>query len=280
MKGIFEKVILDNGDVLHKDIDIVMKVNDEEQILSIKKLKLVKGELMIDAADNENLFNDYFIYGVGYEYGMEQKKRIANEDGKNFRYSFSEAEYIANGKNLYKTYFRLKADIGQLFTDNSEQGMVQHRPYGIISNYCVEKIRQAYIDSCNKTGLAFHRSKIGYIEGPELNDKLGITMPDDEDWRLIGAYEGSGLECDVNEEACDILKENGLKYLDKIAHTYSDNSGYIATEAGLISLLMQFIGLSMPEDFRWKFSSFPSIDLYENILPEGCEFGYELFRFW
>lgn len=128
------------------------------------------------------------------------------------------------------------------------------------SNYPVQQLQQAYKDSCKLTGLQFNHGD---------DDYTGI-IPDWNSPRIICAeYEDSEL----SSLAQMILKDHGCD-LDEILA----NGQYLEVDS-FTSLLLWFIGLSMPTDW-----------ICERIVSEGeylngfwnnnlnVQFGYGLFN--
>lgn len=147
--------------------------------------------------------------------------------------------------------------------DWAEEGHGRTRDFLFDCNYDVSKIRQAYKDSCKKLGVAFDHC-VGYI---------AIKDNDNADSRLIWTeYD----DFDITKTAFEILNTsgcfNGISY-------YQDGSFYnIQDLEDCATLIMNFIALSMPEDFRYEVVKEPQIESINSWNDELNEqFGYGLF---
>lgn len=147
--------------------------------------------------------------------------------------------------------------------DWAEDGHGKTRDILFDCNYNVSKIRQAYKDSCKKLGVAFDHC-VGYT---------AIKDNDNTDSRLIWTeYEDYG----ITKTAFEILEThgcfNGVPY-------YKDNGVYYIDDyKDCAKLIMNFIALSMPEDFRYKLVKEPQIESINSWNDELNEqFGYGLF---
>jgi hypothetical protein len=243
MNGIFESVEISKDNILHKDIDIMVPIDNVDTICSIKQLKLVNDEFIIVCTDKEKYFNNYLFANKG----VLSYHTIKGND------------FIHYGHNLYKNYYKLMITIG----DWSEDGHCKSERYGLISNYDVETIQEAYKKSCKLTQISFCRV-----------DEFDFGGNNDEDWRYICVEYGDDK---IEPMAIAILNQyNLLKSLN------IDSTNELYHPSIFASLIMQFISLSMPMDFRWKFSK---INLDEAKAINGwwntnlnVQFGYGLFQ--
>ena len=129
-------------------------------------------------------------------------------------------------------------------------------------NYDVHKIRQAYKDSCKKLGVAFNYNE----------DYTGLGLGYGDDRRIWTTYE----EASMGRTAFEILDNAGC--LKDIEWHQVGCDYYINEIQDCAKLIMNFIALSMPEDFRYKSVKEPqieSINCWNDELDE--EFGYGLF---
>jgi hypothetical protein len=248
MNGIFESIDITDECTLHKGTDIVMSSNGEDKVYSIKNIRLVNNKVLLECGEPEIFFNfkDY----------IEEEKRNAHP------YTFTVDDFIKNGRALYKSFYETKVTLG----DWSDDGHGKYKEYGIITNYSIKEMQKAYIDSCNKTGLTFHNQCD--------NRYYGIDIPTDK-WRYICTnFEESMIE----QEALDILNEYKVG-----EHIYPDSSKVTNNtddNAEFVMIIMQFIALSLPDDFRWKFYGVPLADVKSINGWWGklnVQFGYGLF---
>lgn len=133
-------------------------------------------------------------------------------------------------------------------------------------NHDVSEIRQAYKDSCKKLGVTFNHN--------EDYTGLGITYGDE---RMVWTeYE----ENDMSETAFKIMYEAGC--FDGIPYEkheeYGETKYYIKELKDCAMLIMNFIALSMPEDFTYKPVNMKITPINGWWNPELNEqFGYGLF---
>ena len=140
----------------------------------------------------------------------------------------------------------LKLSIG----DWSEDGHGICDEVYIESNYDVQAIRKAYKDSCKKTGLTFNHG----------TNYTGLDL-DEEEWRKIWT---EYAESYIDEKATKILAEHGIE-------EFNDRNEDASR------LIMDFISLSMPEDFEYKIVTIeaePINGWWNSELNE--QFGYGL----
>lgn len=129
-------------------------------------------------------------------------------------------------------------------------------------NYDVHKIRQAYKDSCKKLGITFNHNK----------DYTGLNL-ENGDVRMIWTEYDDNL---ISNAAFNIL--NGLNCFDGIDYVKCDG-GYVIYDFGeCAKLIMNFIALSMPEDFIYQLFDLDTETIngyWNDELNE--QFGYGLF---
>lgn len=121
--------------------------------------------------------------------------------------------------------------------DWSDDGHGEYEEFYIKSNYDVHKVRQAYKDSCKKTGLSFNHNE----DYTGLNVGYNSTR---QIWTEYGSRE-------LSEDAIEILREFGI-------------DDYFKDTDDAAFLMMKFIALSMPEDFEYEF-----FVLKQNLLMVG-----------
>ena len=126
--------------------------------------------------------------------------------------------------------------------DWSRDGHGYMEKFFIESNYNVHEVRQAYKNSCKKTGITF--------DGED--NYTGCNL-DREPWRipLTGYWENT-----IEDKAVTELRRFGL--LDR-----SFSTGDLVDCEFAADLFMKFISLSMPEDFHYEFVE--SVDPAEPI---------------
>ena len=128
--------------------------------------------------------------------------------------------------------------------DWSKDGHVCMEEFFIESNYGVYEVRQAYKNSCKKTGITFD-GKDNYT-GCDL---------DREQWRILftGYWENT-----IEDEAVVELCRFGL-------FNRNFSNGDLVDCEFAADLIMKFISLSMPGDFHYKFVESESVDSAEPI---------------
>lgn len=151
--------------------------------------------------------------------------------------------------------------------DWSEDGHRIHEDFYFDCNYDVHKIRQAYKDSCRKLGITFS------INGTR-DSYTGLNLSSRDDCSIWVDYEDYW----ISETAFDILNEAGC-FKDIICDR--DNfrgQGYsIEDDGDCAKLIMNFIAISMPDDFSYKLiKEYDSINGYWNDELNDT-FGYGLF---
>lgn len=120
--------------------------------------------------------------------------------------------------------------------DWSKDGHGQYREFLFDCNYDVHKIRQAYKDSCKKLGISFNHNS-DYTE-------LGLRFRDER--QIWTEYEDEN----ISEFAFNVLKTEGC--LDNIDYHEEDGEYFIEGYSECATLIMNFIALSMPNDFEYK----------------------------
>lgn len=129
-------------------------------------------------------------------------------------------------------------------------------------NYDIHKIRQAYKDSCKKLGITFNYNE----------DYTGLGLGYGSERQVWTEYR----EPSISETAFDILNEAGC--LDGIDSYKEDDAYYIEDTQDCAKLIMKFIALSMPEDFRYKLTQNPKVESINSWNEElNQQFGYGLF---
>ncbi|PFA76864.1 hypothetical protein [Bacillus cereus] len=124
--------------------------------------------------------------------------------------------------------------------DWSKDGHNVSENYYVYSNYPLEKMQQAYKDTCKKIGLQMNDSSTNYTG---LEDGMGTRRG----WRcLLTDYE----ESTISDEAIQILSEHGFDFRS-VFKDESDGTIYF-TSKDVFTLFMWFISYSMPKDFEWK----------------------------
>ena len=158
---------------------------------------------------------------------------------------------------------KVKLTIG----DWSQDGHNEFEMFVYEVNKPVEEIRQAYKDSCKKTGLQFNHNEnyTGLVE--HSNYKYTET-------RICTEYEDDK----IREEAIEILKSFDFD----LSKYCNGDFGFDDVEQ-FCELILDFIKLSLP-DLTWKEASFKKSDL-KTIEPINgwwneslnVQFGYGLF---
>lgn len=146
-----------------------------------------------------------------------------------------------------KKDFLLKLTLG----DWSDDGHGQYEEIYVLSNYDVHAMREAYKESCMKTGLYFHDIAIH------------------PHWRKIWT---DYHENNISENALKILEDYGIIDKDEIPETEQYNVDQAA------EIIMRFIKLSMPDDFKYKFVEIDATPINGWWNDElNVQFGYGLF---
>ena len=130
-------------------------------------------------------------------------------------------------------------------------------------NYDPEKIWEAYKESCKKLGIQFNNN--------EDYTGLGLGW---EDSRAIWATYG---DRNIHKSSFDILMDTGCFKGIEDGEDYEidedDDSCYIFEEDKCALLIMNFIALSMPKDF--KYTLMDDEDIPE--INQSSMIGYGLF---
>ena len=144
--------------------------------------------------------------------------------------------------------------------DWSDDGHGQTAEVLFECNYDVHKIRQAYKDSCKKLGIAFNSTE----------DYTGLGLKHDDNRVIWMDYE----EKEISKLAFDTLGEANC--FDGIDYEETDYGYEIYDNNDCAKLIMNFIALSMPNDFTYELVEVEEINGYWNDeLNE--QFGYGLF---
>jgi hypothetical protein len=159
--------------------------------------------------------------------------------------------------------------------DWSDDGHGKSKDFIFDCNYDVSKIRQAYKDSCKSLGISFNHNQ----------DYTGLNLGYGTKRQVWTEYE----DCSISETAFEILKDNGCfkgilddEFLQDINPENDDyeeeleNIDFTKEDAAMI--IMNFIALSMPEDFTYSLvkQEIEPINGWWN--PElNVQFGYGLF---
>lgn len=162
-------------------------------------------------------------------------------------------------------FMRYKLVLG----DWSEDGHGKSKDFLFDCNYNVSKIRQAYKDSCKKLGITFNYNE----------DYTGLNLGYGTVNQIWTEYEDSS----ISPFAFNILKDNNcFKNIipdDELQDMDEEDIENMCLELEECALLiMNFISISMPEDFTYTLVE----DKVEPINgwwnPElNCQFGYGLF---
>ena len=152
---------------------------------------------------------------------------------------------------------KVKLTIG----DWSGDGHSQYEEFVFESNKTVEKIRQAYKDSCKLTGLSFNHNE----------DYTGLNLGYGTDRQIATEYE----QYELSALAKKILTKFNIDYSEYEEDSFSET---------FVKLLIDFIKLSLL-DLELKEASFKESEL-KTIPPINgwwndelnCQFGYGLFE--
>ncbi len=147
--------------------------------------------------------------------------------------------------------------------DWSEDGHSMSKDILFDCNYDVHAIRQAYKDSCKKLGIIFNCNR----------DYTGLNLGYKSERRLWTEYEESG----ISKATLGIL--NNANCLDGIEYYEEDGSYYIDDYKDCAKLIMNFIAVSMPQDFTYKLVQEPKIEPINGLWNDelNVTFGYGLF---
>lgn len=152
--------------------------------------------------------------------------------------------------------YTIKIPIG----DWSDDGHGKCEVFEIESNYPVKDLQEAYKASCKLTGLQFNHNQ-NYTGLPEHNQYR-------TERHICTEYEDGSL----SEFAIEVLQEHGIN-LDEIL-----TDGEYLDPNSFARLILEFINLSMPKDWIWKFIE--NEGEYLNGFWNGnlnVQFGYGLF---
>ena len=146
--------------------------------------------------------------------------------------------------------------------DWSEDGHKISESFLFDCNYDIHKIRQAYKDSCKKLGVTFNYNE----------DYTGLGLGYRSERLIWTEYQ----EASMSETAFEILDNAGC--FEDIEYRKSDDGYYLNGSKDSARLIMKFISLSMPNDFRYKFVQEPQIESINSWNDElNQQFGYGLF---
>lgn len=171
-----------------------------------------------------------------------------------------------NNKNTYKMYLSLG--------DPSNDGHGQHDNILLESDVQVERVQQAYIDSCKLTGVSFNNN----------NDFTGVKRDwkDKEKYLICVEYE----EPFVPKAAFNVLVKFGLneKLIKKFAGyedyeiNLDDDENIVIREQDIfIKLWIWFVKLSAPDiSLEFVKDEIPYINGGQGKLA-GVQFGYGLY---
>ena len=146
--------------------------------------------------------------------------------------------------------------------DWSEDGHKISESFLFDCNYDIHKIRQAYKDSCKKLGVGFNCNE----------DYTGLGLGCRSERLIWTEYH----ESEISETAFEILNNSGC--FKEVDFYKEDGVYYIEERKDCAKLIMNFIALSMPKDFRYKLvkeRKVESINSWNHELRQ--HFGYGLF---
>lgn len=146
--------------------------------------------------------------------------------------------------------------------DWSEDGHGISEDFLFECNYDVHKIRQAYKDSCRKLGVTFNYNE----------DYTGLGLGYGSERQVWIEYGEDG----ITRTAFEILNQAGC--FDEIDYYEDGDEYYIEEDEDCAKLIMNFISLSMPEDFTYKLikQDYECINGFWND-ELNHQFGYGLF---
>ena len=146
--------------------------------------------------------------------------------------------------------------------DWSEDGHKISEAFLFDCNYDIHMIRQAYKDSCKKLGVTFNYNE----------DYTGLGLGYGSERQVWTEYE----ESSISETAFEIL--NNFNCFDEVEWFEEDGAYYVNGSKDSAKLIMNFIALSMPEDFRYKLTREPRVESINSWNDElSQQFGYGLF---
>lgn len=151
--------------------------------------------------------------------------------------------------------------------DWSQDGHESYDEIYYCVNYAVSDIRQAYKDSCRKTGVQFNHNT-NYVNPGESNIYDQILT--DYENNYIRPYE------------IEVLREHGVitdEYLNGHGLEETDDGICITEPEDVADIIMRFIALSMPEDFIYE----RQVTVCEPIngwwnSELNASFGYGIYR--
>ena len=152
--------------------------------------------------------------------------------------------------------YKVKLTLG----DWSNDGHGKYEEIIYKSNYPVSVIRQAYKDSCKLTGVQFNHN--------EDYTGNGVGTKHNSPYKIWTEYEDSS----ILEEAYEILK----KYIEFPEDYYELDLDNNIDRANLI---MKFIGLSMPQDWKYEHYIDDEIEPINGWWNKdlNVQFGYGLY---
>lgn len=146
--------------------------------------------------------------------------------------------------------------------DWSEDGHKISESFLFDCNYDIHKIRQAYKDSCKKLGVAFNYNE----------DYTGLGLGYRSERLIWTEYQ----ESEMSETAFEILNNSGC--FKEVDFYKEDGVYYIEERKDCAKLIMNFIALSMPEDFTYKLTESEIEPINGDWNGElNVQFGYGLF---
>ena len=154
--------------------------------------------------------------------------------------------------------------------DWSEDGHRIHEDFYFDCNYDVHKIRQAYKDTCKKLGVVFDVDDCIYMD----LEKISIF----DDRAIWTNYE----ENDISTDVFNILKNagvlKGVNYEIRLNKSSGKERYFIESVNDCATVVMNFIAISMPDDFTYTLIDPEPINGYWNDELNDM-FGYGLFDF-
>lgn len=146
--------------------------------------------------------------------------------------------------------------------DWSEDGHKISESFLFDCNYDIHKIRQAYKDSCKKLGVGFNCNE----------DYTGLGLGRRSERLIWTEYQ----ESEISETAFEILNNSGC--FKEVDFYKEDGVYYIEERKDCAKLIMNFIALSMPEDFTYKLTESEIEPINGDWNGElNVQFGYGLF---
>lgn len=153
-----------------------------------------------------------------------------------------------------------KLVLGDMFSD----GHSITKDIIINSNYDNKVLWEAYKESCNELGIQFNSP---------VNDFTGLGLNENHDNRALWHEYG---DISIHEKEFNILDKAGcLKGISLDEDDYEiegDEYNFYNTKVAA-KLIMNFISLSMPKDFKYEF-----IEDYP-VINNECAIGYGLLEY-